>query len=98
MVKLTRLRTVRERKALTQQELAERAGVSRPTVARIETYQVHPYPTTVRKIAEALGVYPEALMEPESTSHQPGARRRVRSARSQTRGRTSGKSAPSDAP
>jgi transcriptional regulator with XRE-family HTH domain len=64
MVRLTRLKTVRERKAFTQEQLAEKAGVSRATLARIETGQNEPYPSTVRKIADALGVEPEQLMEP----------------------------------
>jgi transcriptional regulator with XRE-family HTH domain len=64
MVKLTRLKAVRQRKALSQQELAERAGINRVTLARIET-GAEPYPATTRKLAQALGVEPEALMEPE---------------------------------
>jgi transcriptional regulator with XRE-family HTH domain len=63
MVKLTRLRDVRQRKALTQQQLAERAGVNRVTIARIEGGKDEPFPTTVRKVADALGVEPDDLME-----------------------------------
>ena len=66
VVKLARLRFIRERKALTQRELARRAGVSHVTIARIETGQDDPYPTTVRKLATALGVEPEELMEPQA--------------------------------
>ena len=64
MVKLTRLKDVRQRKALTQQQLAERAGVNRVTIARIEGGKDEPFPTTVRKVADALGVEPEELLEP----------------------------------
>jgi transcriptional regulator with XRE-family HTH domain len=64
MVKLTRLKDVRQRKALTQQQLAERAGVNRVTIARIETGKDEPFPTTLRKVADALGVEPEELLEP----------------------------------
>ena len=63
MVKLTRLKALRERQALTQEELARKAGINRVTLARIET-GAEPYPATVRKLAEALGVEPAALMEP----------------------------------
>jgi transcriptional regulator with XRE-family HTH domain len=63
MVSLTRLRMVRERRALTQQQLAERAGVNRVTIARLERGRDDPFPTTVRKLADALGVEPEELME-----------------------------------
>ena len=64
MAKLTRLKDVRQRKALTQQQLAERAGVNRVTIARIESGTDEPFPTTVRKVADALGVEPEELLEP----------------------------------
>jgi transcriptional regulator with XRE-family HTH domain len=64
MAKLTRLKDVRQRKALTQQQLAEKAGVNRVTIARIEGGKDEPFPTTLRKVAEALGVEPEELLEP----------------------------------
>lgn len=64
MVKLTRLKDVRQRKALTQQQLADRAGVNRVTIARIEGGKDEPFPTTVRKVADALGVEPEELLAP----------------------------------
>lgn len=66
MVKLTRLRDVRQRKALTQQQLADRAGVNRVTIARIEGGEDEPFPTTVRKVADALGVEPSDLLAPEA--------------------------------
>jgi transcriptional regulator with XRE-family HTH domain len=65
MVRLTRLRAIRERKALSQQELADRAGVSRVAIVRIENGASEPYPSTVRKLAAALNVEPHELMEPE---------------------------------
>ncbi|HEY3115815.1 MAG TPA: helix-turn-helix transcriptional regulator [Chloroflexota bacterium] len=63
MVKLYRLKNIRERRALTQQDLAERAGVNRVTVARLEGGVDQPLPGTVRKLADALGVAPEELMD-----------------------------------
>ncbi len=65
MVKLTRLRAVRERAALTQRELASKAGVTYVQISRIERGEAEPYPGTVRKLAAALGVTPSDLMEPE---------------------------------
>jgi transcriptional regulator with XRE-family HTH domain len=65
MVKLTRLRTVRERAALTQRELAAKASVTYVQISRIERGEAEPYPSTVRKLATALGVAPSDLMEPE---------------------------------
>ena len=66
MVKLARLKLVRERKALTQQQLADKASVSRVTVSRLESGRDEALPTTVRKLAEALGVEPENLSEGDS--------------------------------
>jgi transcriptional regulator with XRE-family HTH domain len=64
VVRLTRLRAVRERKALTQEELANLAGVSRQTVLKIEG-GLEPRPPTIRKLAAALGVQPSDLMAPQ---------------------------------
>lgn len=63
MVKLARLKRLRERKALTQEQLAKKAGVNRATIARLEGGTDEPFPTTVRKLADALRVEPEELME-----------------------------------
>ncbi|HEV2125171.1 MAG TPA: helix-turn-helix transcriptional regulator [Chloroflexota bacterium] len=63
-MKLPRLRAVRERKLMTQAELAACAGIQRVTVNRIERGSTQARISTVRKLAAALGVDPEALMEP----------------------------------
>ena len=55
---------LRETRALTQQELAEKAGVTRGTVTRIEA-GYDGYPPTIRKLAAALGVEPSELMANE---------------------------------
>jgi transcriptional regulator with XRE-family HTH domain len=68
MVKLTRLKEVRQRKALTQQQLAEKAGVNRVTIARIEGGKDEPFPTTLRKVADALGVEPDELLAPPAAT------------------------------
>jgi HTH-type transcriptional regulator, competence development regulator len=65
VVKLTRLRWQRERRALSQKELAATAGVSPVTISRIENGRDEPQPATIRKLAKALGVNPADLMEPE---------------------------------
>jgi transcriptional regulator with XRE-family HTH domain len=46
----------RERALLTQQELAERAGVGLNTLNRIENNHAEPHFRTIRKIAKALDV------------------------------------------
>lgn len=58
-----KLRQLRERKALRQEDLAELAGVGKNTVNRIEKNHTEPHMTTVRKLAEALGVDPSELVE-----------------------------------
>jgi DNA-binding XRE family transcriptional regulator len=62
-VKLARLKRARERAALSQAELARKAGVSRVTVARVEGLLDEPQPRTVRKLAQALEVAPADLMD-----------------------------------
>jgi transcriptional regulator with XRE-family HTH domain len=57
---LKRLRTLN---ALTQVELAERAGLTTAAVARIERDEAEPRPSTLRKLAKALNVQPRDLIE-----------------------------------
>ena len=56
------LKRQRTLKALTQAQLAERAGVTTATVARIERDEIEPRMTTLRKLADALGVEPAELV------------------------------------
>ena len=58
-----RLRDLRKRALLTQQELADKSGVGVTTIIRIERNQVEPHGSTIRKLADALGVEPRELME-----------------------------------
>jgi transcriptional regulator with XRE-family HTH domain len=58
-----RLRRLRTLNALTQAQLAERAGVTTATVARAERDEIEPHMTTIRKLADALGVEPRQLVE-----------------------------------
>lgn len=60
--RLTRLRELRLRAALTQTELAERAGVARTTIVRLEAGDPNVLPPTLRKIARALHVRPRDLI------------------------------------
>ncbi len=57
-----RLREVRERKLMTQTELAERAGLTLSTISRLENGLQRPRISTARVLAEALGVLPEDLI------------------------------------
>lgn len=62
---LARLRRERERRAWTQKELAQEAGLSPTSVSNLETEKQGAYPGTVRKLAGALGVEPAALYASE---------------------------------
>jgi transcriptional regulator with XRE-family HTH domain len=50
------LRGVRERQRVTQEDLAERSGLSYNFVSEIERGSVHPAVETLNRLAEALGV------------------------------------------
>jgi transcriptional regulator with XRE-family HTH domain len=60
----TRLRDARERRFLTQDELAEAAGVQVVTISRIENDRQlgKPRLTTIRKLAAALEIDPGWIM------------------------------------
>ena len=55
------MRALRLIHALTQQQLADRAGLSRATITQLERGQRPPRPDTVRKVAHALDVPPMAI-------------------------------------
>jgi transcriptional regulator with XRE-family HTH domain len=55
------LKRRRDDAMLTQEELGKRAGLSGFTISRIESNQVEPRVSTMRKIARALGIEPEEL-------------------------------------
>lgn len=57
-----RLKTLRIRRALTQQELAEKAGISKTALNRIELNKAEPHMSTLRKLAQALTVDPTELL------------------------------------
>ncbi len=56
-----KLKALRIEQALTQEELADRAGVSTNTVARLERNETEPHMSTARKLAQALGIHPREL-------------------------------------
>ena len=57
-----KLKEIRTRRLLTQEELAEKAGVSAGTVVNIERDNREPHFRTIRKLAKALDVDPTELL------------------------------------
>jgi transcriptional regulator with XRE-family HTH domain len=62
-VDMARLRELRHRRVLTLEELAEKAGVGRNTIWRLEHGVMGAQPRTIRKLAKALNVEPEELVK-----------------------------------
>lgn len=72
MPRTPRLREIREREFLSQQDLADRSGTSRATIADAEAGKRALQPRTLRKIAAALGVSPEELVgDPKASAPRP---------------------------
>ena len=61
-MELPRLRLVRQESVMSQEELAERSGVARDTISKLETGRRGAYPSTIRKLAAGLEVRPQILM------------------------------------
>jgi transcriptional regulator with XRE-family HTH domain len=56
------LRYERHAAGLTQEQLAEKSGVGRDTIQKLETGQRPARPATIKKLSEALGVDAHKLM------------------------------------
>ena len=63
-VNVRRLKALRRKRVLSLRELGERAEVSKDTLSRIERTGAA-YPSTIRKIAQALEVDPSELVPDE---------------------------------
>ncbi|MDP9481008.1 MAG: helix-turn-helix domain-containing protein [Actinomycetota bacterium] len=59
------LRELRRRRVLTLRELEEESGVSYNTIWRLENGHRQARPSTIRRLAAALGVEPADLVAPE---------------------------------
>ncbi len=57
-----KLKEVRTKRLLTQEELAEKADVSAATVVNIERNNQEPHFRTIRKLAKALDIDPTELL------------------------------------
>jgi len=58
-----RVKQLREQHDMTQEQLAKKAGLSRPYLARLETARSNPSLSTLEKLAKALGVPVKTLLE-----------------------------------
>lgn len=68
-----KLRTARALAGFSMRELEERSGIRVITIHRIETGKVKgAYPSTIRKLAEALGLKPVDLMAAHSAPDGEG--------------------------
>jgi transcriptional regulator with XRE-family HTH domain len=56
------LRDLRRRAVMSQEQLAEKSGVARDTISKLETGQRRAYPSTIRKLATGLDVEPQMLV------------------------------------
>ncbi|MGB3683770.1 MAG: helix-turn-helix transcriptional regulator [Rubrobacteraceae bacterium] len=83
MMDLPHLRNFRQRAILSQDQLAEKSGVARDTISKLENGQRGAYPSTIRKLATGLEVQPQMLLggveytETESESEGPSENREV---------------------
>ena len=59
---LPRLRDFRRRAVMSQEQLAEKSGVARDTISKLESGRRGAYPSTIRKLAAGLEVEPGMLM------------------------------------
>lgn len=68
-----KIKVARETMGYTQQELADRVGVSKRTIASYESTDAKARPSTMRKLAEALDVSMDYLSKEEITDPKYGA-------------------------
>jgi len=61
---MAKLREIRERRYMTQEELAGKAKLSKSTIATLEVGSHRPRMRTMRQLAEALGVEPGEIEWP----------------------------------
>jgi transcriptional regulator with XRE-family HTH domain len=59
---LPHLRSFRQRAVMSQEQLAEKSGVARDTISKLETGQRRAYPSTIRKLAAGLDMEPQLLL------------------------------------
>ncbi len=61
-MELPHLRNFRQRAVMSQDQLAQKSGVARDTISKLETGRRQAYPSTIRKLAGGLEVEPGMLL------------------------------------
>ena len=59
---LPHLRSLRQWAVMSQEQLAQKSGVARDTISKLETGQRKAYPSTIRKLAAGLEMEPRLLL------------------------------------
>ncbi len=72
-MQLPKLREWRERRALTQEELRDKSGISQESISRIESGVRGCRPSTARRLAQALDVDVAELVAPPEVQGDPKA-------------------------
>jgi HTH-type transcriptional regulator, competence development regulator len=63
-----RLRQLRLERALSQRDLCQMTGMSEDTLSRLENELRRARPSTIRRLADALGVEPQELIKTKGGS------------------------------
>ncbi len=63
---VAKLREIRKQKGMTQEELSKAASINRVTIAKYETGKISPTLKSAEKIAAALGVKVDDLLDEAS--------------------------------
>ena len=69
--RMIRLKAERLRRGWTQIDLAYHSRVHPAEISRFETGNARPYPGQARRLAAALEIDPEALLQPVSSEGEP---------------------------
>jgi len=56
-----RIRATRQRRVMSQDDLSKETGMPKASISRLERGATKPRPSSIRKVAAALGVTPEWL-------------------------------------
>ena len=62
---IPRLRRLRQQAVLSQEQLAQKSGVARDTISKLEMGYRKAYPTTIRRLAAGLEIEPGELIAHE---------------------------------